>query len=130
MSETTRPSVLRLDEHEREQYEENGYVIRERLFAADEVNQIIECCERLVDEIVRDRRGRRRKAGSYVFETDARLAMIIKWEGDTDVVQGLEPFAHLSPEMKRWALDPRFVDPMKHICGDEAPALFTEKLNL
>jgi ectoine hydroxylase-related dioxygenase (phytanoyl-CoA dioxygenase family) len=32
--------------------------------------------------------------------------------------------------MKQWALDPRFVEPMKHICGDEAPALFTEKLNL
>ena len=130
MNETNRPGVLRLDEHERARYEEDGYVVRERLFAADEVNDIIGCCERLVDEIVRDRRGRRRKAGSYVFEPNAHLAMIIKWEGDTDIVHGLEPFAHLSPEMKQWALDPRFVDPMKDICGDEAPALFTEKLNL
>ena len=130
MGETTRPDGLRLDERERAQYEEQGYVVREGLFAADEVNEIIGCCERLVDEVVRERRGRRRKAGSYVFEPNAHLAMIIKWEGESDIVHGIEPFAHLSPEMKQWALDRRFVDPMKDLCGDDAPALFTEKLNL
>jgi hypothetical protein len=130
MSETTASGDLRLDDDERARYDANGYVVREELFAPHEVKDIIGGCERLLEEVVRDSRGRRRKAGSYVFEPNAHLAMFIKWEGDTDVVHGLEPFAHLSPEMKQWALDPRFIDPMKDMCGDEAPALFTEKLNL
>lgn len=120
----------RFTDAERAAYDRDGYVVRERSFDAGEVAAIIHDCEGLVDEIVRERRGRRAKAGSYVFESNVDLGMIIKWEGDSDVVHGLEPFAHVSASMNAWALDPRFVDPMKDICGDEAPALFTEKLNL
>ena len=55
---------------------------------------------------------------------------MIKWEGDTDIVHGLEPFAHLDPVLKAWALDARFVEPMCDFVGDANPSLFTEKLNL
>ena len=55
---------------------------------------------------------------------------MIKWEGDTDIVHGLEPFAHLDPVLKAWALDARFVEPMCDFVGDAHPSLFTEKLNL
>jgi ectoine hydroxylase len=54
----------------------------------------------------------------------------IKWEGDTDIVHGIEPCARLSPALHAWALDPRFVEPMQDFVGHEAPILFTEKLNL
>ena len=54
----------------------------------------------------------------------------MKWEGDSDVVHGVEPFAHLSPALASWAHDARFVDPMRDICGDDEPCLYTEKLNL
>jgi len=46
------------------------------------------------------------------------------------VVHGIEPFAHLSPELEQWGYDPRFVDPSADIVGEEPIALFTEKLNL
>jgi phytanoyl-CoA hydroxylase len=121
---------MRFTEAELARYDSDGYVLRERLFDAGEVRAITDGSERLVDEMAQVRRGRRSRAGSYVFEPNAELAVIIKWEGDSDIVHGLEPFAHLSPEMKQWALDDRFVGPMKDICGDEDPALFTEKLNL
>ncbi len=56
--------------------------------------------------------------------------VILKWEGDTDQLHGIEPFAHLSPDLERWGLDPRLVEPMVAFVGDDAPGLFTEKLNL
>ena len=87
-------------------------------------------CEHLVDELVRDRQGHRLQAGSYVFDPDFTRAVIIKWEGDTDIVHGIEPCAHLSPALHAWATDERFLEPMQDFVGDAHPELFTEKLNL
>lgn len=120
----------RFDDQERRQLETDGYVLRERAFDADEVAATIEVCESLVDEVVRGQRGGRLSVGSYTFEPDFPSTLMVKWEGDSDIVHGLEPFAHLSPPIAVLALDPRFVEPMIDIVGDPHPMLFTEKLNL
>ncbi len=108
----------------------DGYVVREGVFDGDEVRAIVDDCEALVRSVVAGRQTRRYEVGSYVFAAQKDLDVMIKWEGDTDVVHGLEPFAHVSPALRAWALDPRFVDPMVDFVGDPSPALFTEKLNL
>lgn len=82
---------------------------------------MIEASEALVADLVRDRVGSRLRAGSYVFDPDLLQGVLIKWEGDSDVVHGIEPFAHLSPELDRWAHDERFVDPMRAMVDDPAP---------
>lgn len=112
------------------QLERDGFVVREDLFSATEVAAICASCEELVADLVRDRQLRRFPVGSYVFAPDYERAVMIKWEGDSDVVHGLEPFAHLRPDLMALALDPRFVTPMQDLVGDPAPELFTEKLNL
>jgi hypothetical protein len=122
--------AARLTEAEKAQYQTLGFVVRERVFSAEEVHAICEACESLIDKLVRNRRGERVTFGSYVFDADARNKVIIKWEGDTDIVHGIEPFAHLSPALKEWAYDPRFIDPMRDLLQIDAPELFTEKLNL
>ena len=108
----------------------DGYVVREAVFTTAEVAEMVDACERLVDDLVRGREGNRLKAGSYVFDPDFDRDVIIKWEGDTDAVHGVEPCAHLSPALDRWAHDPRFLEPMADVVGSAAPILFTEKLNL
>ena len=110
--------------------EQNGYVVRENVFSAKEVADITAACEALVARFVQERRRRRYHIGSYTFEPNNDHAIMIKWEGDTDIVHGLEPFAHLDPALKKWAHDPRFVEPMCDFVGDAHPSLFTEKLNL
>jgi ectoine hydroxylase len=120
----------RLDARERRQLETDGYVLRERAFAPDEVARIVEECESLVSDVARQRRGKRATIGSYVFEQDPHATLMVKWEGETDVIHGLEPFAHLSPPLAAVALDPRFMEPMIDFVGDPEPMLFTEKLNL
>jgi len=122
--------AYRLDADERKRLDEDGYVVRERAFGPDEVAAIVDECERLVAEVARQDRGRRATAGSYTFEADAEATLIVKWEGDSDVIHGLEPFAHLSPPLAATAADPRFVGPMIDVIGEPEPALFTEKLNL
>jgi hypothetical protein len=105
-------------------------VVRERVFDDDEVAAITAECEDLLARIAAGRSGHRRTVGSYTFESDRLAGTIIKWEGDSDVVHGLEPFAHLSDPIAVLTLDRRFIDPMVDLVGDDAPHLFTEKLNL
>ena len=120
----------RLTDAETQAMVEDGFVLRRSLFSRSEVDEITAACEALVAELVRDRQGRRYELGSYVFDPDVMRDVTIKWEGQSDVVHGIEPFAHLSPSLERWAMDPRFVDPMVAFVGDPNPVLFTEKLNL
>ena len=119
-----------LDPGERESFARDGYVIRRDVFSPAEVEDMRKHSEALVAELVRDRKGRRYHVGSYVFDPDLLRGVYIKWEGDTDVVHGIEPFAHLSPELRDWAHDPRLLEPMRAIVGCDSPMLFTEKLNL
>jgi ectoine hydroxylase len=120
----------RLDDDELAQLDRDGYVVREAAFDRAEVRAILDECEAVVEGVAGAERGRRYTVGSYVFEPDATAELMVKWEGDTDVVHGLEPFVHLSEPLTWLTLDPRFVAPMIELCGDPAPCLFTEKLNL
>jgi ectoine hydroxylase len=110
--------------------ERDGFVVRRDVFAPAEVADMIDEGETLLADLVRDRVGHRMKVGSYVFDPDLLRGVMIKWEGDSDVVHGIEPFAHLSPALDRWGRDDRLVQPMRSIIGHPEPDLFTEKLNL
>ncbi len=66
-----------------------------------------------------------------MFEIQRLLGTVVKWEPDNpELLQGVEPFAHLSEALRSWALDPRLVEPSKDVIGGEEVGLFTEKLNL
>ena len=120
----------RLSATELTQMHDNGFVVRESVFSHTEVVAICVACEALVAQLVLDRQLRRFAAGSYVFAPDFERGVMIKWEGDSDIVHGIEPFAHLSPALMALALDARFLAPMQDFVGDPRPGLFTEKLNL
>lgn len=120
----------RLTADELASLDRNGYVVRRDVFTAAEVGAITAACEALVERLVREKQLRRYAAGSYTFAPDFERKVMIKWEGDSDIVHGIEPFAHLDADLHRWALDPRFVEPMQDFVGDPNPGLFTEKLNL
>jgi len=122
---------FKLDAREKTEIEERGFVVRRGVFDADEVGAMVDACEALVERILVEKRHTKHALGSYMFEIQRRLETIVKWEPDNpELVQGLEPFAHLSEELHRWALDARLVDPCKDLVGENDLALFTEKLNL
>jgi phytanoyl-CoA hydroxylase len=123
-------SEFELTADERATYDRDGYVVRRDVFAPAEVAEIADSCEVLLADVISDRVSHRMKVGSYVFDPDFVRGVMIKWEGDTDAVHGIEPFAHLSPVLNRWAHDDRLLHPMRAIVDDPEPILFTEKLNL
>ena len=122
---------FRLDASERRQLDEGGFVVRHSVFDARELTAIRAACEALVQRLLAEKRHRKLSVGSYNFELQRDLGTVVKWEpGDLDVVQGVEPFAHLSEDLNRWAHDPRILDPCKDVVGVDEIILFTEKLNL
>jgi ectoine hydroxylase len=129
-SAVTANASYRLSDTEQVAMAEDGYVVRTSVFSREECAVITELCESLTASLVEDRHATRYHVGSYTFDPDLLTGCTIKWEGDTDVVHGLEPFAHLSPELESWAYDRRLVEPSIAFIGDEQPILFTEKLNL
>lgn len=99
-------------------------------FARRETEALIDAGESLIARLIRDRSAPRQRYGSYTFDGDVENGVMIKWEGDSDVVHGIEPFAHLSIELANAAADARFIEPMQDILDCAKPMLFTEKLNL
>ena len=129
-SDVPSTAELRLSPGEQTRLAADGYVVRAAVFTPTEVDAIVDACEELVAELVRDRQGHRLQAGSYVFDPDFTRSVIIKWEGDSDVVHGIEPFAHLSPSLEAWGCDERLLAPMRELLGYPEIELYTEKLNL
>lgn len=122
-----------LDAPERDQLAKRGYVVRERAFAAAELDAIRARCEDLVERVsdASGLAGPKVAAGSYLFQANRALCTIVKWEPDRpDAVQGVEPFAHFDAALRRWALDPRFTAPIRDLLAAPDVSLFTEKLNL
>jgi ectoine hydroxylase-related dioxygenase (phytanoyl-CoA dioxygenase family) len=120
-----------LDAAERRQLDEAGYVVRERVFDAGKLKAITAECEALVARLEAAARHTKHVVGSYMFEIQREAATVVKWEPDApQVLQGVEPFAHLSEPLRACGLDARLVDPCKAIVGQDDIALFTEKLNV
>jgi ectoine hydroxylase-related dioxygenase (phytanoyl-CoA dioxygenase family) len=120
----------RFDKAERERYERDGYVVRERVFDAAECAAIARECEALEDELIAAKRSTKHVVGSYMFERQDAFGINVKWEPSSpDRVMGVEPFAHHSKALNDWGHDPRLVDPCKDIIGVDDVVLFTEKIN-
>lgn len=119
----------RLTDDERDSWERDGFVVRRGVFTDAELDEMRQASEELVRQLVEIRRGDRRTAGSYTFEVEAAASTIIKWEGDTDVMHGVEPVSHLHPVFERYASNPRLTESAASALGIDEVGIFTEKLN-
>jgi len=121
----------RLTAAEQESLARDGFVLRHGVFDAPECAAIAQACEDMVAMLEAAKRDTKRPMGSYLFEAQMDYRTLVKWEPFApDVVQGVEPFAHFSPALRDWGLDPRLVDPAKDMVGEAEVGLYTEKLNV
>ena len=95
-----------LTDAERRSYEELGFLVREKAFTPTEIETLREATEALCGDLTRAARNTKVKVSAhYVFELDATDDIVIKWEpGDDEVLQGVEPFAHLHPVFTDYAM--------------------------
>lgn len=123
-------SALTTDEKAR--YERDGYIVRESIFGPDEIETLRHACEELCDQLVAMSSEERKidVSAFYVFEVDMAKDVMIKWEpGSREVIQGVEPVAHLHPVIAEFGNHPALTEPSRELLGFEAVSLYTEKLN-
>jgi Phytanoyl-CoA dioxygenase (PhyH) len=126
-----RTATFSLDAAERARLTADGFVLRERVFSGDECAAILRDCETLLREVEAAKHGDKVTVGSYMFEMLSDAGVLIKWEPDApNVIQGIEPFAHISGPLRDWGLDPRLIEPCKALVGDDDLVFYTEKLNV
>lgn len=124
-------STFKLSRPEQAKLARDGFVVREGVFTKEECVAIAQASEALLRKLEAAKHDNKLTVGSYMFEALQDKGTVIKWEPDSpEVVQGIEPFAHLSPSLEAWGLDPRLVEPCQAIVGAEDLVLFTEKLNV
>jgi ectoine hydroxylase len=122
---------FKLDDRELVQLDRDGFVVRDQVFTEAECRAMAKDGETLVTRLENARRDEKISLGSYMFERLADEGTTLKWEPNApDVVQGIEPFAHICEPLRNWGLDRRLVDPCQAIVGEENLVLFTEKLNV
>jgi hypothetical protein len=125
------PESHRLNGKELKHLAEDGYVLREHVFSKQECQQMANDVEQLECDLLALKRNTKHVFGSYMFELQRELQTAVKWEPQNpDVVQGIEPFAHISKPLNDWAHDPRLWNPSKDVVGQEEINLFTEKTTM
>ena len=123
---------MKLSDAERRSYDEQGFLVREQVFTQTEVASMQEATEELCRDLAAAAGPNRIKVSAhYVFELNGLKDIVLKWEpGNEDVVQGVEPFAHLHPTFTDIARHEGFVEVCADILGVPEVGLFTEKLNV
>jgi ectoine hydroxylase len=126
---------MRLTDAERAAYARDGYLVRERVFAAAELEALRTAIERLVARVVEHARrpeagGEVRLADGHRLQFTAQTVVQWEWREGSPAVRLLEPFTHLDPRFAPLWTDARLADPARDMLGVDAVAPFTCKLNL
>jgi len=126
--------ALRIQEAERRRYVNDGFFVREAVFDAGELERLRAAAERVVAraaEVARTADPTRAYAidGNRYVEAE-RSTIQLEHAPDSSTIRVIEPFHPLDPELDHLLGDPRIVDPVCGLLGEERVALWTDKLNL
>ena len=122
---------FRLTDVERVGLARDGFVLREDVFSREECQAMAAAVEQLETDLLAAKRNDKVTLGSYMFELQREIGSVVKWEPDfPEIVQGVEPFAHISAPLREWAHDPRLMNPSKDVVGQDDIVLFTEKITM
>ncbi len=102
-----------------DQYDRNGFIVLPAVFSDDEVRQMRTEADYIIELIINSSIANKRISG--------RLEWRVRPDG-TQIVRKIQPINDLSIYLSRISEDPRLIEPMRIIMGDE-PELLEEKLN-
>ena len=122
----------RLSPRERDAWQEDGFFVREAVFSEDEVVGLRDAAERCVARAAAAMRTstERYEIDGNVYHEAGGSTIQLEHTPGSRAIRVIEPFHHLDEHMNRLLDDPRLVEPMRDLVGDERISLFTDKLNL
>jgi ectoine hydroxylase-related dioxygenase (phytanoyl-CoA dioxygenase family) len=126
---------VRFSEFEREQFERDGFLIRERAFATAEVaalrSAVEDVASRVTARATREGAGPERKMNDgHRIQMSSKSAIQWEWREGSQEIRLIEPCTHLDERLDALWTDARLVEPMKDMVGADDVCPFTSKLNL
>jgi len=123
------PHALTSDELAR--YQEDGFLVRERVFQPQEAAGFREAAESSAHAAALLSDGGRTYYldGKRFVDVDDMTVQFEHSPG-SDLVRVIEPVHQLDPVFDALVDDPRIVEPMRQLVGEDSIALWTDKLNL
>jgi len=120
-----------LSAHESRAYAEDGFFIREDVFAEGEIDELRDAVERCAARAgAATASGRTYQIDGNVYCEASGATIQFEHAPRTKTVRVIEPFHHLDERIDRLIDDPRLVDPIRGLLGEAEVSLFTDKLNL
>jgi ectoine hydroxylase-related dioxygenase (phytanoyl-CoA dioxygenase family) len=123
---------LRVTPQERRAWTEEGFFTRERAFSPHEIRALGAASERCAVKAaaaMADSEEIYAIDGNVYVEAGGATVQL-EHQPASKTIRVIEPFHQFDPEIERLIDDPRIVEPMRDLVGDERIALFTDKLNL
>jgi len=120
-----------LEDNEKIQYNEQGFIIREKQFLADEINTFTEILETTVQLA-----QKKSKSGEEYFLDKKRFVDIdcltLQYESKPheNCLRVIEPAHSVNSDLEILFRDKRLTDPIKSILSSDSLSLWTDKLNL
>lgn len=149
-----------LEESERAQYEELGFFARASVFGAADLDELRAAAERVAKRAAlealrvdsgqthREESAAPRSAEESTGVQDEQGASVdyridgnryveagnstvqFEHKADSRTIRVIEPFHHLDPVFDAFIEDPRIIEPLCGVLGEERVALWTDKINL
>jgi len=123
--------ALELNAREQRCYQRDGFVIRESVFAGEEVAELCQAAERAAvraAELAAD--GKSYVLDGNRFVDSGHVTVQFEHAADSETVRVIEPVHELDARLGALVDDPRIVEPMCSLLGCKRVALWTDKLNL
>jgi ectoine hydroxylase-related dioxygenase (phytanoyl-CoA dioxygenase family) len=119
-------------EDERRAWHEDGFFVRRAAFSAAEVEALRDAAESAVARVAAaaGRGGSCYAIDGNRYEEALDATLQYEHQPGTQTLRVIEPFHHFDPRFEALIDDPRLVDPMRDLVGDDRVSLFTDKLNL
>jgi ectoine hydroxylase-related dioxygenase (phytanoyl-CoA dioxygenase family) len=111
--------MAELTDAQLEQFNENGFIVLENAFDADEVAKMRADADFICNLIINSSLANKRKSGRLDIKTQAN---------GNHIIRKIQPINDLALFLSQISADARLLDPMRQIMGDE-PILMEEKLN-
>ena len=122
----------RLSQAEHGAWHDDGFFIRKAVFDESEIGVLCAAAERCVARVAAaiGSSSMRYAIDGNVYHEAGGSTIQLEHTPGSQTIRVIEPVHHLDEHMNRLLDDPRLVDPMRDLIGDERVALFTDKLNL
>jgi hypothetical protein len=112
-------------------YERDGFATRESVFSRVELAELRQATDDAISSAIQlSRSGRTYILDGKRFVDEGFLTVQFEHSAGSKIVRVIEPVYQLHPLLEALVDDPRLVDPMIDLVGQEKIALWTAKLNL